>query len=218
MGKYNIATSQVPGKINKPVYEKAIDAANKLEHAMEREWNENYHVLEENLLNVIRKMDQETRKVFLIWAHVNKMESGRMAGKELFDEIVLLFAISNLSQPEIDVFSKLDDIYHRCKDIAPDKIRNRDSLRMVYKNVRPQALKITSPAVAENVQEKLWVIDPALGFRGTGMSATKRASKKPQRTTPRSGCCQAVKKPAAKKPVTKKPVSRKVKNVDGFRF
>jgi len=149
---------------------------------------------------------------------VNKMESGRMAGKELFDEIVLLFAISNLSQPEIDVFSKLDDIYHRCKDIAPDKIRNRDSLRMVYKNVRPQALKITSPVVAENVQEKLWVIDPALGFRGTGMSATKRASKKPQRTTPRSGCCQAVKKPAAKKPVTKKPVSRKVKNVDGFRF
>lgn len=71
MGNYNTATSQIPGKINKPVYEKAIDAANKLEHAMEREWNENYHVLEENLLNVIRKMDQETRKVFLTWAHVN---------------------------------------------------------------------------------------------------------------------------------------------------
>lgn len=218
MGNYNTATSQIPGKINKPVYEKAIDAANKLEHAMEREWNENYHVLEENLLNVIRKMDQETRKVFLTWAHVNKMESGRMAGKELFDEIVLLFAISNLSQPEIDVFSKLDDIYHRCKDIAPDKIRNRDSLRIMYGKIRPQVLRIVSPVVAANVQEKLRVIDPALGFRGTGMSATKRASKKPQRTTPRSGCCQAVKKPAAKKPVTKKPVSRKVKNVDGFRF
>jgi len=218
MGNYNTATSQIPGKINKPVYEKAIDAANKLEHAMEREWNENYHVLEENLLTVIRKMDSETRQAFLTWAYTTKMESGRAVGKELFDEVVLLFAISNLSQPEINAFSKLDDIYHRCKDIAPDKIRNRDSLRMVYKNVRPQALKITSPAVAENVQEKLWVIDPALGFRGTGMSATKRASKKPQRTTPRSGCCQAVKKPAAKKPVTKKPVSRKVKNVDGFRF
>jgi hypothetical protein len=218
MGNYNTATSQVTRKIDKPVYEKAIDAANRLERAMEQGWNENYHVLEENLLNVIRKMDSETRQAFLTWAYTTKMESGRAVGKELFDEVVLLFAISNLSQPEINAFSKLDDIYHRCKEVDPDQIRNRDSLRIMYGKIRPQVLRIVSPVVAANVQEKLRVIDPALGFRGTGMSATKRASKKPQRTTPRSGCCQAVKKPAAKKPVTKKPVSRKVKNVDGFRF
>jgi hypothetical protein len=214
MGKYNIATSQVPGKINKQVYEKAIDAANRLERAMEQGWNENYHVLEENLLNVIRKMDQETRKVFLTWAHVNNMERGRMAGKELIDALVLLCAIPTLSQPEIDVFSKLDDIYHRCKDIAPDKIRNRDSLRMVYKNVRPQALKITSPVVAENVQEKLWVIDPALGFREQECRRQTCVQKIHNGRT-RSGGLSGVKKPARRS--GRRP-SRKITGTDSNFF
>lgn len=203
--------------VNNRVFEKAIDAANKLEHAMEREWNENYHVLEENLLNVIRTMDRETKKAFLTWAHVNKMESGRMMGKELFDEIVLLFAISALSQPEIDAFSKLDDIYHRCKDIAPDKIRNRDSLRMVYKKIRPRVLKITSPAVAENVQEKLWVIDPALGFREVGETARKCISKKPIRSPAKSRKRVAVKpKPVPAKRIT--DVSGRFKKITGIKF